>query len=124
MSELSPRVIPSLLARDLDETLRFYQEVLGFEITGLHPQDAEPFWAEVTRDGASIHFYNDPPVGTPDRPVMSGTLYFHPSDVLELAAEIEDKVDFAWGPEGMDYGMREFAVRDPNGYLIAFWEPA
>jgi len=24
----------------------------------------------------------------------------------------------------MDYGMREFAVQDPNGYFIAFAEPA
>jgi hypothetical protein len=24
----------------------------------------------------------------------------------------------------MDYGIREFAVQDPDGYLIAFAEPA
>jgi len=24
----------------------------------------------------------------------------------------------------MDYGMREFAIQDPNGYYLAFTEPA
>jgi hypothetical protein len=33
-------------------------------------------------------------------------------------------MDFAWGPEVMEYGMREFGVRDPNGYFLAFTEPA
>ena len=43
---------------------------------------------------------------------------------LQLDEEFRGKVDFAWGPEVMDYGMREFAVQDPNGYFIAFAEPA
>ncbi len=25
-----------------------------------------------------------------------------------------------WGPEEMPYGMLEFAIRDPNGYLLSF----
>jgi len=28
------------------------------------------------------------------------------------------------GPEAMDYGMLEFAVQDPDGYFIAFTQPA
>ena len=28
-----------------------------------------------------------------------------------------------WGPEDMPYGMTEFAVRDPNGYLLSFGSP-
>jgi hypothetical protein len=51
-------------------------------------------------------------------------LYFHPESVEALAAEWQGKVPFAWGPEVMDYGMREFGIRDPNGYYLAFTEPA
>jgi hypothetical protein len=43
---------------------------------------------------------------------------------MDLAEELHGKVAFAWGPEVMDYGMREFAVQDPNGYYLAFTEPA
>ena len=55
---------------------------------------------------------------------MSGTLYLYPDNVDALADELRGKVAFAWGPETMDYGMREFAVQDPNGYYIAFTESA
>lgn len=41
-----------------------------------------------------------------------------------LASELRGIVDFAWGPEVMDYRMREFAVQDPNGYYLAFTELA
>ena len=40
------------------------------------------------------------------------------------AEEFRGKVVFAWGPEVMDCGMREFAIQDPDGYYLAFTEPA
>jgi hypothetical protein len=52
--------------------------------------------------------------------VCSGTFYIFPENVTALADELQGKVEFAWGPEVMDYGMREFAIKDPNGYFIAF----
>lgn len=122
MTRLSGRVVPSLLVRDLDRTLAFYGR-LGFRQSGAWGEP-EPVWAEVQRDDVAIQLYSEPPVDTPAEPVMSGTLYFHPDDVSALAAEWEGLVEFAWGPEVMEYGMREFAVRDPDGYLLAFTEPA
>jgi hypothetical protein len=47
-----------------------------------------------------------------------------PESVAALAEELRGKVELAWGPEVMDYGMNEFAVQDPSGYFIAFTEPA
>jgi cytochrome c556/catechol 2,3-dioxygenase-like lactoylglutathione lyase family enzyme len=106
--------------RDMDETLAFYQK-LGFRLTGCHPDKAKPTWAEVRRDSVVLQFHTEPPCCTPPTPVCSGTFYMFPESVAELAEELRGKVEFAWGP---DYGMREFAVQDPNGYYIAFTEPA
>jgi catechol 2,3-dioxygenase-like lactoylglutathione lyase family enzyme len=122
MTRLLSTVVPALLAKDLDETLAFYAK-LGFAVTGRSPADA-PRWAEVARDEVRLQFHLDPPHGTPAEPVMSGTLYLRPDSVEELAAELRDTVPFAWGPEVMPYGMRELAVQDPNGYYLAFAEPA
>jgi catechol 2,3-dioxygenase-like lactoylglutathione lyase family enzyme len=119
---LGPQLVPSLLVSDLWATFAFY-ETLGFTRSGAFPEDA-PVWGEVTRDGISIQFYTEPPHGTPSEPLCSGTFYVRTSDVLALAEELEAIVPFAWGPEVMDYGMREFAVRDPDGYFLAFTEPA
>ncbi len=116
------RVVPALLVRDMAETLGFYQQ-LGFELTEWHPYKSEPTWVEVRRDGVVFQFHLPPPVGTLLEPALSGSFYVYPADVRLLAEEWRGQVPFAWGPEVMSYGMREFAVQDPNGYLIAFTEP-
>jgi catechol 2,3-dioxygenase-like lactoylglutathione lyase family enzyme len=120
---IGQRLVPALLARDLRETLAFYQQ-LGFTITGCQPEEASAIWAEVNRDGVTLQFHTEPPHGTPPTPVCSGTFYVFPESVSALADELRGKIEFAWGPEVMDYGMSEFAVQDPNGYFIAFTEPA
>lgn len=120
---LGPQLVPSLLVTDLEATVAFYER-LGFVRTGSHPDEGDSTWGEVTRDGISLQFYVDPPHGTPSRPVCSGTFYVRVRGLSALAAELRGSVPFAWGPEVMEYGMREFAVRDPDGYLIAFTEPA
>ena len=122
-ARLRQQVVPALLVRDMKETLSFYKR-LGFRVTGRFPDDANPVWSEVARDAVVIQFHTEPSVGTPETPIFSGTLYFYPESVSSLVDEFRGKVDFAWGPEVMSYGMREFAVQDPNGYFLAFTEPA
>jgi len=121
-TRLGQRLVPALLVRDMAEALEFYGR-LGFKLTGCHPI-GKPTWAEVCRDSVTLQFHTQPPRGTPTTPVFSGTLYVFPESVTALADEYHGKVEFAWGPEVMDYGMREFAVQDPNGYFLAFSEPA
>ena len=121
--KLTPRLVPALLVKDMRETLEFYR-TLGFALAGCHPDPTRATWAEVVRDGVALQFHTDPPHGTPPAPICSGTLYFFPESVAALADELRGKVGFAWGPEVMDYGMREFGVQDPNGYYLAFTEPA
>jgi catechol 2,3-dioxygenase-like lactoylglutathione lyase family enzyme len=120
--KLKQRLVPALLVNDLPESLAFYRK-LGFEVTGCHPDPERPLWAEVERDGVALQFHTEPACGTPHKPVCSGTFYFFPEDVRALAAEFRDQVPFAWGPEVMEYGMRDFGVQDPNGYYLAFTEP-
>jgi hypothetical protein len=78
----------------------------------------------VRRDNATLQFYASPPIGTPEHPIMSGTIYLHCDSIDELVAAWSGQVPFEWGPEAMEYGLREFAVRDPDGYLLAFAAPA
>ncbi len=117
------RIVPSLLVRDLAETVAFYG-TLGFDLTATYPDAERPTWAEVSRDSVVFQFYVQPPAGTPDTPQFSGTFYIHVDNIEPLLEDLRGKVEFAWGPDVMDYGQREFAVQDPNGYLIAFAEPA
>lgn len=125
-TNIGSRIVPSLMVRDLDESLDFYVEKLGFEVTGRYPEMGDPVWAEVRRDGVILQFFgaDSAPEGLSSTPGLSGTLYFYPESVMKLAGELRGKVLFEWGPEVMDYGQREFALRDPDGYFLAFAESA
>jgi catechol 2,3-dioxygenase-like lactoylglutathione lyase family enzyme len=122
-TRLGQRLVPALLVRDMGETLAFYQK-LGFRLTACHPDETRPTWAEIRRDSVVLQFHTAPPSGTPPTPVCSGTFYIFPENVAALAEEFRGKVELAWGPEVMDYGVREFGIQDPNGYYVAFTEPA
>ena len=116
------RAIPSLLSADLEVTKAFY-ESLGFSVSGEWNGDEEGAdWIELRRDRMVLQFYREPPRGTPMKPVFSGTLYFEVTGLDELAKQFANVTSLEWGPERMDYGQKEFALRDPDGYLIAFFE--
>jgi uncharacterized glyoxalase superfamily protein PhnB len=113
------KLVLSLLALDLQATRVFYEH-LGFCLSG---GAAESGWIELTRSGVVLQFYDEPPAGTAATPALSGTIYVHVDEVEALASGLRGQYPFEWGPETMDYGAREFAVRDPNGYLLAFSAP-
>ena len=55
-----------------------------------------------------------------DRPQFTGSLYFRVDDVDTLWEKLKDKTSIVYPIEDFDYGMREFAVRDNNGYCLQF----
>ena len=117
------RVLPCLLVADMRATLDFYINVLGFTQTGYYPIASAPIRTEVRRDGVAIVLFREGRHVADQAPAFSGVLYIFPESVDKLAEELSGKVPFAWGPEDTEFGVREFAVRDPSGYLLVFAEP-
>ncbi|MBO6506115.1 MAG: VOC family protein [Kordiimonadaceae bacterium] len=112
-------VIPSLYAPDLDATIAYYVETLGFEETGNWTEDGTRTWAEVSLGSSIVWFFANP---IDDRPsaMMSGMIFIFVDDVDSVAERLRGEVDFRWGPEEQPYGLREVGVEDPNGYLLVF----
>jgi catechol 2,3-dioxygenase-like lactoylglutathione lyase family enzyme len=123
-TNLGRRILPCLLVRDMRETLEFYIETLGFVQTGYYPIESDPIRTEVRRDDVAIIFLSDSPRAAADAPACTGAFYVFPESVDRLADELRGKVPFEWGPHETEFGLREFAIRDPNGYLLVFAEPA
>lgn len=121
---LGNRLLPCLLVADMRQTLDFYVDVLGFTQTGYWPIESDPVRTEVRRDGVAIVFYTESSRGLGDTPAQSGLLYVFPESIDSLAGELRGKVPFLWGPVETELGVREFAIRDPNGYVLAFAEQA
>jgi uncharacterized glyoxalase superfamily protein PhnB len=55
-----------------------------------------------------------------ERPVFTGSLYIKTDDVDASWERLRDNVKVCYPIENFDYGMREFAIYDNNGYLIQF----
>ena len=55
-----------------------------------------------------------------DRPAFTGSLYFNVDDVDELWQKLKDNSEVVYPIEDFDHGMREFAIRDSNGYCLQF----
>jgi len=105
-------------------SLDFYMEVLEFTQTGYYPIESEPIRTEVRRDDVAIILYTEPVRGNDQPPAFTGVLYIFPNSIETLADELRGSVPLAWGPEATDFGIREFAIRDPDGYTLVFAERA
>ncbi len=105
-------VVPLLRARDLEETIRFYTQTLGFVVTNRMPE-----WCWLLRGAASLTFFTDA-----DRvaPALTGSIYLYPKDLVAEWERLKDKADVVRPIARMPYGMREFTIRDPNGYELRF----
>ncbi|MFI5174256.1 MAG: VOC family protein [Terriglobia bacterium] len=113
------RITPRLPVKDFQRSLAFYRDTLGFRVNLLWPEDA-PTFAILDREGVSVGVF----VPTPEYPVQIGyaELYLETTKVQSLHAVLKGRLPIEWGPEVYSYGRREFAVRDPDGYLIIFTE--
>lgn len=103
---------PMLQARDLDRTIAWYETVLGFRCNG-----KDTGWCRLERDGVALMFMRNAHVGEPH---ATATQYIDVDDAMALWNAIKDRVTAEWGPEQMPYGRLEFAIRDPDGYLLSF----
>jgi catechol 2,3-dioxygenase-like lactoylglutathione lyase family enzyme len=113
-------VTPGLPVSDLRRTVEFYSGVLGFGVDVLWP-DSRPTFAILCKDSTSLGFFEP----TEHRPGQIGDaqLYSEVTGALALHESLKTRCPIEWGPEVYSYGRREFALRDPDGYLIIFTEP-
>jgi uncharacterized glyoxalase superfamily protein PhnB len=108
-------VRPVLAVNDIDETIHFYRDVLGFECA--NRMDG---WAALRKDNVEVTI-SLPNAHEPfDKPTLTGSIYFNTSDVDALWQQIKDKANIVYPVENFFYGMREFAIRDNNGYILQF----
>jgi catechol 2,3-dioxygenase-like lactoylglutathione lyase family enzyme len=106
---------PMLQTSDLERTISWYRDVLGFRCV----RRAEG-WCRLEQGGVALMFMTNDHLGAPH---ATATQYIYVDDALALWETLKGRISAEWGPETMPYGMREFAIRDPDGYLLSFGEP-
>ncbi len=111
---------PVLVTQDITATIHHYQHTLGFE--KVFDYGDPVFYVGVSRDGFDFHFSrrNQGSV-LPERTSESVDIYVTVADVDRLYSELVGRgAEVVYGPANHDYGIREFYVKDCNGYRLAF----
>jgi hypothetical protein len=100
--------------------MAFYTGPLGFQIEMCWPFP-QPTFAILRRDTTRVGFFE--PNEQQPGPIGYVELYIEVIDARALHVLLEPNVPIEWGPEVYSYGRREFAIRDPDRYVIIFTEP-
>lgn len=108
---------PMLRTWDLAGSLAFYTGVLGFHCD---THSEEWGWATLSRDGFELMFAAPTAHDAAAAAAFTGSLYLRVDDVDAIWASLQGRARVCYGIEDFDYGMREFAVYDNNGYLLQF----
>jgi catechol 2,3-dioxygenase-like lactoylglutathione lyase family enzyme len=123
-------VSPCFIVRNVPQTLAFYRDKLGFEVTFEGPEPNDIFFGIVQRGRAMIMFkaVDVEPVPNNTRDIGHGNMrwdaYIYVPDPDTLAAEFASRdVEFLEPLKDTHDGLRGFDVKDADGYILFFGRP-
>ena len=122
------KLTPNLLVANVERSLAFYVDTLGLT-RGMTVPDQSPFVFASVVGGAVEIFLNDAAGAVQEYPGFAGqplgctgTLFIEVEGVDALHDRLKPTVKMIMPIETKFYGMREFAIADPDGYIITFAE--
>ena len=123
------KLTPNLLVASVERSLAFYVGVLGFT-RGMTVPDASPFVFASVTGGAVEIFFNDAAAAAKEYPAFggkplgaTGTMFIEIAGagaVDALHDRLKPHVKIVMPLVTQFYGMREFAIEDPDGYVMTF----
>lgn len=119
---------PNLVVSDVAASVAFYRDVLGFTVQTTVP-DAAPFVFAILVSGSvqifvnAVHAAVEEYPSFKDRPIGGTlTLFLDVTGIDDVWASLKDRVTAVMPLETKWYGTTEFAITDPDGYVITFAE--
>jgi catechol 2,3-dioxygenase-like lactoylglutathione lyase family enzyme len=120
------RISPILRTNNLNETITFYETVLGFKGKSNFSN-----FVTLTRENVEIMFIV--PQGEPEeckdtnnkseffpKPVFTGSIFIVTDQVDKLWESVKDKATIKDTINNREYFMRDFSILDNNGYELVF----
>ena len=113
-------VVPMIHVQDVRATAEWYR-LLGFKVERYNEEDGQMNWALLSFGNSEIMLNaGGRPSGERRREV---DLYVYSNAIDDLLGSIEGRVEVVEGLHNTFYGMREFTIRDNNGFWITFGQP-
>jgi lactoylglutathione lyase len=125
-------VTPNLIVSDMDRSTAFYRDVLGFSVVTTVPEQAPFVFVWLERDGIKV--FLNAAAGVKDDVPELGTRAIGGTNTLYMILEadsvaqgidalfraVDGKARVVMPLKDQFYGMREFGITDPDGYVIFF----
>ena len=112
------RVTPKFYTKDLATTKKFYVNVLGFKCISWEPSWG---WSLFGRDHIQLMYTLPHEHLEFEKPCFTGSIYIYVDMNIEsLWKELRGQTTVVYPLEDFDYGMKEFAIYDNNGYMLQF----
>jgi lactoylglutathione lyase len=117
---------PNVMVDDIDATINFYRDILGFKVVMSVPDKGALDWVMLGYDDIFLMFqsarsmlkeypmFNNKPIG--------GSLLFYITvkNVDLMYERIKNSVKIVKNPHVQFYGAKEFAIEDNNGLVLVF----
>lgn len=114
------KLTPMIYTAFIKETVEFYAQILGFKVLSYQP---ELGWAYIQFENAEIMISQPNELLPFEKANFTGTFYFTTDNATEIWEKVKDKALVCYPIKDFEYGMREFAIYDYNGYLLQFGQP-
>lgn len=115
--ELFSHAATILAVKDIEKSMNFYEQKLGFEIT--FKWNSPTDYAVLKRGEVSLHLSKRTEDASPISNHIALYIFVHDIDaVYQELQEKRVKINTLIGTR--EYAMRDFDIKDPDGYLISF----
>ncbi len=120
-------VTPNLVVADIARSVAFYRDVLGFTLGKTVP-DKPPYVFALMEHGKVTVFLNDLAEarrhpGPELRFGNTASIFFVVDDIQTLYDAVKSKTPILMPLTKQFYGMTEFSIVDPDGYVIIVAQP-
>lgn len=133
------KLAPNFAVQNIEKTVTFYRDVLGFKLEMVVPEDKSGIeqelseekkyiYAMMNRGGVEVMFQRMDSIGE-DVPPLKGvpigasvSFYIEVEDINAIYQEMKSKAEVVKELETVWYGMQEFYIKDCNGYILGFAE--
>ena len=111
------RVTPMIHVPDVRATIDWYKS-LDFNVVNANEDNGKVDWAMLSFGDSAVMFNAGGQNTTSDRRDVD--LYVHTDNVSDLYERLRERVEVREELHDTFYGMREFIIRDLNGFWVTF----
>lgn len=120
---------PNIMVNDVNKTLAYYTQVLGFELIDTNPSSGTYEWGYVKMGEVGLMFQEESSLKQEYQEFKNHavggalTFYIRVQHIAALYEAIRLKVDIIKSLNETFYGTQEFALMDLNGFILTFSMP-